>query len=486
MKYVMGWDLPLRAMGIVLGGVLLIGCNSSQSTPITSQTSKYEVAESAAPVTNGTEPAPVTPPAATKAPAAEPAAATIPAVEPPKPSSTPPVAVQSTTETSATIDRTNPQQMADYLEELLSRQPRGATREEAMMRYEATQNEVLEIATALLELNASDEMKQRAAEAKIQAFTILSQLGRKQAEEEMKIFLAQLARNENTELARLGKRMVFAQRMDTIARGDASDVGTLAKELETLLADEKKDMPLFALSTQVARIMMERGTREDALNVMKMTQQAFQDSTDPKIAAQARALAEEVTMVELDLNSKLVSFIQGEANAEQALFDAVQKLLSSPSVGATSLSIVMQIAQVLESRNLEATARLHDMSRAAFEKHADADLAKQAVSSAESFAKRKAIIGRPFTVQGTTLDGRPFDWSAYQGKVVLVDFWATWCGPCLQEMPNIRMNYEQYHDRGFEVVGINLDDNVQAVEQFFSVQKLPWTTVLSPDPNQTG
>jgi len=72
------------------------------------------------------------------------------------------------------------------------------------------------------------------------------------------------------------------------------------------------------------------------------------------------------------------------------------------------------------------------------------------------------------------LNGQPFDQKTLAGKVVLVDFWATWCGPCVAEIPNVLEQYEKYHAKGFEVVGISLDQDRQALEKFVTDQKVPW------------
>ena len=92
----------------------------------------------------------------------------------------------------------------------------------------------------------------------------------------------------------------------------------------------------------------------------------------------------------------------------------------------------------------------------------------------KQLAKYSENIGKTLPIMFTALDGQSIDLSQLKGKVVLIDFWATWCGPCVGEVPKVTAAYEKFHSQGFEVIGISFDKDRARLEQFIKENGMPW------------
>jgi thiol-disulfide isomerase/thioredoxin len=142
--------------------------------------------------------------------------------------------------------------------------------------------------------------------------------------------------------------------------------------------------------------------------------------------------------------------------------------------------MVRTVARGLEMAGEYAAALdVYDLLRETFHKSGNAQLISAAEDSVKAARARLGVIGKKIELEGTTLDGKPFDLASLKGKVVLVDFWATWCGPCVRELPNMKKNYEAYHDKGFEIVGISLDEDRPTLQGFLRDAELPWIMLYS-------
>ena len=120
--------------------------------------------------------------------------------------------------------------------------------------------------------------------------------------------------------------------------------------------------------------------------------------------------------------------------------------------------------------------RFSDVAQQLLEQDWDARTGELADASGTSASPNPSqFINSPaLDFQVTGLKGETLSLSQYRGQVVLLDFWATWCGPCIAEMPNVKATYAKYKNQKFEIIGISLDRSTAPLEAYIASQGIAW------------
>ena len=296
-----------------------------------------------------------------------------------------------------------------------------------------------------------------------------------------------------------GKGVVENEELFKIPANGADEIQDFMKNLAQTAPEGESEEDQMAFSVKALTTLVEAGDKLLAANPSDQQAElafaykieALQALTAMDQPDAAKKLEEALAAARDDKREQIIglgwqSTILGavrnwpalDPKARQAFIDlVVNKVKAGPA--PIDASIVQVTSTQLEDRDPEAVVGLLEQVMPIFDKSDDKEVKKLlAEANLQGMYRRLTLLGKPMEISGTLLDGKPVDWESYRGKVVLVDFWATWCGPCRAENPNVLEMYEAYHDKGFDVLGISLDATPEAAQKYVEENKLPWSSIF--------
>ena len=253
-----------------------------------------------------------------------------------------------------------------------------------------------------------------------------------------------------------------------------------------------------AISTAADAVLAGPATDEQAVEALEWKMQAFDvrkrlgdraAAADQKTFLDSLAndprkpVAKAVARARVEMQLKRWRFLDPQEQVD--LINTFVNQVEQDGATRQDVMIAMNFGQIGEMGGDKMAVKALNELLAIFRKSQDSDV-RQMLPQLEATARLVNLMGNKIELEGTLLNGKPLDWESFRGKIVLVDFWATWCGPCRSEVPNILKNYRAYHDQGFDVLGISLDDTREAAVSYVKQMDIPWPTVFSEKPGESG
>ncbi len=194
------------------------------------------------------------------------------------------------------------------------------------------------------------------------------------------------------------------------------------------------------------------------------------------VAAQTNDASAELKALVTKIQTQLRAGKQTEADLEPELKQFDTLLAEHKGEKTDAVAQILLMKAMLYKQVLHDTAKADAAEAQLLREFPDSKPAKMMKQEAEAEKVRKGLaVGAKFPEFNVKdLAGKPLSPANDKGHVVLIDFWATWCPPCRAELPNVIKTYKAYHPKGFDIIGVSLDDNRGKLTSFTKEQGMTW------------
>ncbi|MFO0921854.1 MAG: TlpA disulfide reductase family protein, partial [Pirellulales bacterium] len=345
----------------------------------------------------------------------------------------------------------------------------------------------LSAAKTLAEVATAQDEKEVAVYAKIEALSHLAGIGDTNAAKELEEYATEISKIENPKMAHQAKLVLLSFRVGEYDSGVLKSPDEILKEIEAFLADKTLlTQTDFRMMIQILNAFQKQG-HTDAINVAKeKIGNAFVEHQNTRLAMDAWMLRADGSKVIDALRESVEQIAKNPSDA--SLAEGFKKVIADLQTAYPEPTTLLMLANYvinLESIGALASAQtITESLKSQLDKIKDERQRQEIDRILQDAEKHFAFLGKPLDLSKlVTLDGKPLDTASLKNKVVLVDFWATWCQPCLASFPELKTLYEKHKDKGFEIVGVNIDEELASVQEFMKKDALPWTVVRSVDAN---
>lgn len=372
------------------------------------------------------------------------------------------------------VPNLEPPALLNYINQLATMRPKGTTDDEYLAdQVSRAKSRLIAADRIILSPGIEPELLTAAVKAKLDALKMLALLDPQGLGVHFKKYIAALTEASSPEFAQLGRVSGFWFEVDKLMYGQTDAPEPLVTQLKELLEDPAAGEAEFLATQDAGFVLNDRGFQDQATEVLKLIGQRFIDHE--QLGDEARDLLEQT-----EFREKVIAAMDGHSEHVETLFTAIQEILGDKAnLDLQTLDNVLNAAQVLEyNGHFEDAGRVFSEVEKAFRAADDEKLAKQAEISVAFAKKRLGVIGQEVEIEGTHIDGQPFHWEPYKGKVVLIDFWASTSSAWLANLPGVKAAYDRFHDEGFEVIGINVDKFRENAYDFLKRERLPWPMLI--------